>query len=108
MFLKILSKLFIAVILFSICKGILPSLYATMKLVAFGCFVILTIIEFTEDKPLLIAIAMFGVVLLNPILTIDLNTGIQNIIYLITAIIISIWLICDLFSLPEKIRSNYD
>jgi hypothetical protein len=69
-----------------------------------GCigFIWLGYIEFKEDKLLTVAFTLFGVVLLNPIYPMDLNLGIQNEIYLLTAIILLIWSISDLFKPPRQ------
>jgi hypothetical protein len=94
---KLITKLIIIAFFYAILENKLSSFLGLMKMAAFASFLILVIIEFKEGKELLIAFSLFGLILLNPLFPFDLNTGIQNEIYLVTAVIVAIWFIYDLF-----------
>ena len=73
-----------------------------MITISFIGFVLIGYIEFKEYKFVSFVLAIVGAFLLNPYFEMPFRIDTWNLIYLILAIILVIWCVIDLFTVPPK------
>jgi hypothetical protein len=99
---KVIIKLIVAAMLYACRANILAEHYDLMKMASFVGFVLVGYIEFKEYKFVSFVLAVVGAFLLNPYLEMPFQADTWNTIYLILVIILIIWCVVDLFTVPPK------
>ena len=99
---KIITKLTLAALLFACCANKLTEYSHLIKIVVSICFVLFAYTEFNADKLLTSALSGISAIILNPFFEIPFLSESWNIIYLLLAIGLVLWVIGDLLNPQQK------